>query len=113
MVTFDSADPRRLAEFWAAALGTSVAEDYGGEFVLLAPPPGQQVTFGFQKVPEQRVGKNRVHVDLGGEDRNAEVARLVELGARVLYEQVGTMPGLGWTTLADPEGNEFCVGEPH
>jgi hypothetical protein len=62
----------------------------------------------FNVVPEAKVVKNRVHLDLhvGGERREAEVARLVGLGARVLWE--GTVGGR-WTTLADPEGNEFCV----
>jgi predicted enzyme related to lactoylglutathione lyase len=64
-------------------------------------------------MPEPKVGKNRVHVDFTTEDREAEVARLVELGATVSYDQVGVVPGLDWTTLADPEGNVFCVGEPH
>jgi len=112
MVTFDCADPQRLAGFWAAALRTTVAGDYGG-FVFLAPPPDGGVTLGFQRVPEPRVGKNRVHVDLSGADRATEVGRLVELGASVSYDQLGTVPGIDWTTLTDPEGNEFCVAEHH
>jgi predicted enzyme related to lactoylglutathione lyase len=112
MVTIDCADPQKLAAFWSAALRTSVAGDYG-EFVFLAPPSEGQVTLSFQKVPEPRAGKNRVHVDFAAEDRAAEVARLVELGATVSYDQIGTVPGLDWTTLADPEGNVFCVGQHH
>jgi predicted enzyme related to lactoylglutathione lyase len=53
------------------------------------------------------VGKNRVHVDFHADDREVEVRRLVGLGATVLDEQ--EVPGLRWTVLADPEGNEFCV----
>lgn len=69
---------------------------------------GQGGRMLFQVVPEAKVVKNRVHLDLhvGGERREAEVARLVGLGAKVLWE--GTQGGR-WTTLADPEGNEFCV----
>ena len=112
MVTTDCADPKALATFWAAALGTSVSGDYG-EFVMLAPPPAGGPVLGFQRVPEERAGKNRLHLDLvaptGG--RQAEVARLVELGAAVLGERGGDAEGLVWTTLTDPEGNEFCVAE--
>ncbi len=102
-VTIDCADPQSLAGFWTAALGTTVAGDYG-EFVFLAGTPG----LGLQKVAEPRAGKNRVHLDLHTDDRAAEVARLTGLGASVLAEH--SAPGLWWTVLSDPEGNEFCVG---
>ncbi|WP_155545417.1 VOC family protein [Amycolatopsis camponoti] len=106
MITIDCADPRGLAEFWTAALGTTVAQDYEGEFLVLAPPEGG-LPLGLQRVPEPRAGKNRVHVDFGGDDRAAEVKRLVELGAKEVAEH--EVPGLAWTVLTDPEGNEFCV----
>jgi predicted enzyme related to lactoylglutathione lyase len=106
MITIDCADPRGLARFWTAALGTTVAQDHEGEFLVLAPPEGG-LPLGLQKVPEARAGKNRVHLDFGGDDRAAEVRRLVELGAKEVGEHA--VPGLAWTVLADPEGNEFCV----
>lgn len=106
MITIDCADPRGLARFWTAALGTTVAQDYEGEFLILAPAEGG-LPLALQRVPEPRAGKNRAHVDFGYEDREAEVKRLVELGAK----EVGRheVPGLAWTVLVDPEGNEFCV----
>ncbi|MET7673534.1 VOC family protein [Streptomyces seoulensis] len=63
----------------------------------------------FQRVPEAKSGKNRLHLDLhaGPERRAEEVARLIALGATVLREVSG--PAGAWTVLADPEGNEFCV----
>ncbi|PZS40446.1 MAG: glyoxalase [Pseudonocardiales bacterium] len=106
MVTIDCSDPQSLAEFWTATLGTTVAGDYG-EFVFLAGTPG----LGLQKVAEPRAGKNRVHLDLAADDRAAEVARLSGLGASVLAEH--SAPGLWWTVLTDPEGNEFCVCSHH
>jgi predicted enzyme related to lactoylglutathione lyase len=106
MVTIDCTDPQALAEFWTAALGTTVAGDYG-EFVLLAATPA----LGLQKVSEPRAGKNRVHLDLQTDDRAAEVARLTSLGASTVAEH--SVPGLWWTVLTDPEGNEFCVGSHH
>ncbi|WIY02351.1 VOC family protein [Amycolatopsis mongoliensis] len=107
MITIDCADPRGLAEFWTAALGTTVDRDYEGEFLVLAPTEGG-LPLGLQRVPEPRAGKNRVHVDFGGDDRAAEVKRLVELGAKEVAEH--EVPGLAWTVLTDPEGNVFCVG---
>ncbi|MEV7096360.1 VOC family protein [Amycolatopsis sp. NPDC051045] len=106
MITIDCADPRSLAEFWTAALGTAVAQDYEGEFLILTPPEGG-LPLALQRVPEPRTGKNRVHLDFGGDDREAEVKRLVGLGAKEVAQH--EVPGLAWTVLADPEGNEFCV----
>jgi predicted enzyme related to lactoylglutathione lyase len=106
-VTIDCLDPRALAEFWSKALGAT-ATDYGGEFVFLAPEGESGPYVGLQRVPEKRVGKNRAHVDFSTDDRPAEVARLVGLGATEVAEH--TVPGLTWTVLQDPDGNEFCVG---
>ena len=112
MVTTDCADPKGLAAFWAAALQTKVVFEID-EFVILAPPTDGGPALGFQLVPEERAGKNRLHLDLGAPQggRAAEVARLVELGATELGERGGDAYGLVWTTLTDPEGNEFCVGD--
>ncbi len=107
MITLDCARPQRLAEFWCRVLNTSIVSDSGG-FVMLAPSPTGGPALGLQRVPEPRAGKNRVHLDFGADDRSAEVRRLVGLGATVLAEH--RAPGLAWTVLADPEGNEFCVG---
>jgi len=64
---------------------------------------GNSPRLWFQKVPESKVAKNRVHLDLTSADVGAEVARLAGLGARVLGDQER------WVTMADPEGNEFDV----
>ena len=83
------------------------------EFVMLAPAADGGPALGLQKVPEERAGKNRLHLDLGAPQggRAGEVARLVGLGATELGERGGDGYGLVWTTSTDPEGNEFCVGE--
>jgi predicted enzyme related to lactoylglutathione lyase len=106
MVTIDCADPRALAAFWTEGAGYRVAADHGA-FLLLKPEDGDGLSVGLQQVPELRVGKNRVHVDFHADDREVQVRRLVDLGATVLDEH--EVPGLRWTVLADPEGNEFCV----
>jgi predicted enzyme related to lactoylglutathione lyase len=108
MVTIDCAEPQQLGRFWSEALGVSIQGDYG-DFVFLSRPADSGPVLGLQRVPEPRSGKNRIHVDLSGGSRTAEVPRLVELGAMVVAEH--EMPGLAWTVLTDPEGNEFCVGE--
>jgi catechol 2,3-dioxygenase-like lactoylglutathione lyase family enzyme len=107
MVTIDCADPQALGAFWSAALDLPVATDVG-DYVYLAKPAGGGIVVSLQKVPEPRVGKNRVHLDLTG-NRATEVPRLVALGATVAREHV--VPGTAWTVLEDPEGNVFCVGE--
>ena len=107
-VTFDCADPRPLAEFWSRALGYT-AKDVGESFAFLAPPTEGQPNLPFLKVPEARTAKNRVHVDLAGGDREAEVERLVGLGAT--RGETHTELGVTWTVLQDPEGNELCVAQ--
>lgn len=107
-VTIDCADPSALVEFWTKALDYEVKADMDGFFVLLGPKEGPGTGLGLQKVDEPKAGKNRVHVDFSTEDREAEVARLVALGAEEQEEHA--VPGLTWTVLTDPVGNEFCVG---
>lgn len=105
-VTFDSGDPRQLATWWAEAIGSAVAEDFG-EFVTIDGSPIGVRRLGFIKVPEPKAVKNRVHLDLHSDDRGKAVARLTGLGATQVAEH--EIPGLRWTVLLDPEGNEFCV----
>ena len=61
----------------------------------------------FLRVPERKEAKNRLHLDLRPEDRDAEVARLEGLGA--MRVDVGQGPDVTWVVMADPDGNEFCV----
>ncbi|MCS0599913.1 VOC family protein [Streptomyces sp. LP11] len=106
MITVDCAEPRELAQWWATALGGEISQDYG-DFVMVRAEP---VAMGFQRVAEERQVKNRVHVDFAanpGLGRAGEVERLVGLGASVVGEH--SAPGLTWTVLQDPAGNEFCV----
>jgi predicted enzyme related to lactoylglutathione lyase len=107
MLTIDCVNPQALAKFWTEAAGYSVGDDWG-VYVVLMPPAGS-LRLGLQRVDEPRVGKNRVHLDWHTADRAAEVRRLVDLGATVVDEH--EVPGLAWTVLRDPEGNEFCVGQ--
>jgi hypothetical protein len=106
----DAADPRRLADFWAAVLGWPVtASDEGG--VEIAGPPGAGPALVFVPVPEPKTIKNRLHIDVNpvGCDQAQEVERLIGLGARRVDVGQGEQ---SWVVLADPEGNEFCVLRP-
>jgi len=109
-LTFDCADPGALADFWCAALGYRRTE-LGLEMVAEAVPPEdvEAPKLLFIKVPEPKVAKNRMHVDLAVADRAAVVQRMLDLGAT----QVGDYDewGSSWTTLRDPEGNEVCIAQ--
>jgi hypothetical protein len=137
-VVFDCADPDRLARFWAQALGyklqdppqghqswedwlrdQGIPQERWNDANAVVDPDGRGPRIFFQRVPEAKTTKNRVHLDLnvtGGpavplEERrgqvDAEVERLLGLGAsrlRVVEEQGGY-----WAVMQDPEGDEFCV----
>jgi predicted enzyme related to lactoylglutathione lyase len=110
-LSIDTHDPAAQARWWSDALGWRITEEDGdeGEYVI-APPDGSDVGLGeilFIKVPEDKVVKNRLHLDLRPDDQAAEVARFEQLGAR--HVDVGQTPEHTWVVLADPEGNEFCI----
>ena len=104
-VTFDCHHPSKLAQFWSAETNCEIVADYG-DFVLVDSTPA----LGFQRVSDPTPGKNRIHIDGGGVDREILVQRLKGLGAIELSSHEA--PGLVWTVMQDPEGNEFCVGSP-
>jgi predicted enzyme related to lactoylglutathione lyase len=109
---FDANDPRRLARFWAAALGWDVGDESDGE-VALVPTDGTRFTILFLPVPEKKAGANRLHLDLTTtsiDHQRESVAQLVALGAR--HIDIGQRPDEGHVVLADPEGNELCLIEP-
>ncbi|MER7621397.1 VOC family protein [Streptomyces sp. NPDC126503] len=108
-VTIDCTDAYALATFWAAALDAQVSDDdKPGDEEALVDSPGASLLF--IQVPEPKAVKNRVHLDLQPQDRtrDEEVERLLALGATLLDDRRNP-DGTGWATLADPEGNEFCV----
>jgi hypothetical protein len=136
-IVFDCADPDRLARFWAEALHyivqpppegydtwedllreIGIPESEWGNASAIVDPDGVLARIYFQRVPEPKRGKNRVHLDLNQGTRampteerrrvvNAEAERLKGLGATELYRRDEN--GEYHVTLADPEGNEFCV----
>ena len=77
--------------------------------MTIAPPDGSGSALLFIRVPDAKVIKNRLHLDLNPDDQEAEVRRLLALGAT--RKDIG-QGDAGWVVLADPEGNEFCVLTP-
>ena len=109
-VTLDCSDADRLARFWCEALGyQEIAR--ADQYIALGPGPGlTDIKFVLQGVPETKPGKNRMHLDMWVADIAAEAARLMGIGATRLNDKPLDEHGFLWHQLADPEGNEFCVG---
>ena len=111
-LTVDCSDWRPLVAFWAQAAGLSEDPDNSNEpddpEGLLVSATGLALLF--IPVPEPKSVKNRLHLDLVpvGASRDQEVQRLLALGASMVADH-RREDGSGWVTLADPEGNEFCV----
>jgi len=107
-LVFDTRDPMVEAIFWAGALGFDLDPDSDGTDAHISDPSARTPGAFFQSVPEPKVVKTRVHIDLRPPTRMAEeVERLRHLGAaptRFVDEGHGS-----WTVMGDPEGNEFCV----
>lgn len=119
-VTIDCEDALTVAQFWSAALDRPLDPNASPEFASIGMPAhrdttgwaildGDAPTWLFAKVPEPKTAKNRMHVDLAALDPQAEVARLIELGATRVVDVDEW--GYRWTVLKDPEGNEFCVAQ--
>jgi hypothetical protein len=127
-ITFDAHDPAALATFWAEVLhypapdveemheglrASNVPDESLDNWMVIGDPNGVEPRLFFQKVPEGKTAKNRVHIDVRAarsKDRaaiDAEVARLIKLGGRKLQgvEDFGTY----FVVMQDPEGNEFCI----
>ncbi|MFG1673477.1 VOC family protein [Micromonospora sp. NPDC049282] len=108
-IAFDCADPYELAHFWAKVFECPVDPDFepDDEDVVIEPTGGSRLYF--QRVPEPKTVKNRVHVCLQPDGpRDREVERVGALGATVVTDQRHP-DGSGWVVMADLEGNEFCV----
>lgn len=103
-VTFDCAEPARVADFWAAALGWTRSADR-------VEAPDGSTYLEFVAVPEPKTVKNRLHLGLSAPNLDEEIERLMELGASVAWEE-DFPPEWPYrnVVMRDPEGNEFCLG---
>ncbi|MCD6033541.1 MAG: hypothetical protein K0S78_5727 [Thermomicrobiales bacterium] len=112
-ITMACRDARRLRAFWTGALGYEVAGDQPGAWMVRQDPSGTNTSLGLQAVPETKVGKHRVHLDLVPTkgQLETEIQRLEDLGARRV-RHVENDPDESHGIMADPEGNEFCCVRP-
>ncbi len=106
-VVIDCNDFGGMAAFWQEVLRYVAREPAEEDWVVLCDPEGHGVNVSLQQVPEPRVGKNRLHLDLYTDDADGEVARLLAIGATLHPRESG--PGEDFVVLADPEGNLFDV----
>lgn len=107
-IVLDCNEPQRLERFWSVALGYR-AYWSSEELVVLVPEDGVRPPLLLMQVPEPRAGKNRMHLDIVTDDVEAEVARLQTEGATRAHEGQREFAGAYWVTMADPDGNKFCV----
>jgi hypothetical protein len=119
-VVIDCLDPDALVDFWAAALGYRPVDVPGLDaYRVLLPPkddegrrPEYAPVVALQRVPEVKVAKNRVHLDVHPADLWGLASRLEALGGRRLTEPVTDLVevlGTWWVVMADPDGNELCL----
>lgn len=105
-IMIDCHDPEALIDFWGQILGIEAEQRYPN-YIFGSKIPGNHIRLAFQRVPEDKTVKNRLHLDLSHKEPEALIAKVVTLGgSRVEDHEVS---GFHWTVLADPEGNEFCV----
>ena len=120
-VAFDCRDALVVGRFWSAAIGRPLDLEASSEFASIGFSgrrdrsgwrPAERATdptWLFARVPESKTVKNRIHLDVIATDLDAEIARLVQLGASRVADREEY--GYAWTLMADPEGNEFDVGQ--
>ena len=109
-ITIDCADPLALARFWAAVFGTQLEAPNSDppHYVDLVPVSGVPI-LRFQRVPEPKTTKNRLHLDVSVEDLDQACARVEPLGGTRAPDIDFSEYGYDWRVMTDPEGNEFCL----
>jgi predicted enzyme related to lactoylglutathione lyase len=112
LIVIDCADLDRSAAFWSAVLGYTASPAATGSYRSLEPESGAGIDVLLQRVPDVKGQKNRLHLDLRTPDLDAEVRRVLDLGATLLTSEPVTEDGWSWHILGDPDGNEFCVLQP-
>jgi hypothetical protein len=109
-ITIDCHDPHALARFWIEVTGYLPDEEPDDDEVLITPRVPDAPGLLFIRVADDKAVKNRVHLDIEppAGTRDEAVQRLLAAGASI-YEDHRAPDGMGWVTMRDPEGNEFCV----
>jgi hypothetical protein len=106
-VCIDTSDPRAVVPFWLQLLGYRTDDGLDDPWIHLEPPHPKLPALNFQRVPENKVGKNRIHLDVFVTEPQAWIDRCVALGASRV--RLHDDPADWFQLMADPEGNEFCI----
>jgi predicted enzyme related to lactoylglutathione lyase len=111
-VQVDTSDPRALAAFWQKVLDVGVDEESGESpagprYVILRPAEGERTSLAFQWVPEDKVTKNRLHLDVAADDLEAATKLVTSLGGGMVEDF--NEDDWRWRVMLDPHGNEFCL----
>jgi predicted enzyme related to lactoylglutathione lyase len=109
-VMIDCHDPETLFEFWSAITGIEIEHNWP-DYIFGTKLPDNHIRLAFQRVPEDKVVKNRLHLDLSHEDPEALITKILDLGGSRLKDH--DVQGFHWTVMTDPEGNEFCITAAH
>jgi len=107
-IVIDTVDPARIAPFWCALLGVRERGWFGDDYLMLTTDGGAPPV-AFQRVPEAKSVKNRLHVDLAVDDLDGAFAQIVAFGGSAVSDILEMPGGYRWRVMADPEGNEFCI----
>ena len=107
-ITVNTARPAELAQWWLAALGGEIAQDWGS-YIMVRLEDGSYLSFQYVEGTEP----GRVHIDFVSADAPKAIARLIEAGATHIADHETPGGEFSWTVLADPEGNQFCVSQNH
>ena len=107
-IVIDTVDPARIAPFWCALLGVRERGWFGDDYLMLTTDGGAPPV-AFQRVPEAKSVKNRLHVDLAVDDLDRAFAQIVAFGGSAVSDILEMPGGYRWRVMADPEGNEFCI----
>ena len=107
-IVIDTVDPARIAPFWCALLGVEERGWFGDDYLMLTADGGAPPV-AFQRVPEAKSIKNRLHVVLEVDDLDGAFTKIVALGGSAVSDILEMPDGYRWRVMADPEGNEFCI----
>jgi predicted enzyme related to lactoylglutathione lyase len=108
-LVIDTVDPEAIAPFWCALLGVQERGWFADDYLMLTTGDGAAPPVAFQRVPEAKAGKNRLHVDLEVDDLDQAFERIVALGGSAASDIRELPGGYRWRVMSDPEGNEFCI----
>jgi predicted enzyme related to lactoylglutathione lyase len=111
-ITFSCEEPARVAEFWSELLGYGTAA--AGDSRLASDPRGEGTPLLFNQMPKSPTIELPIHLDVNVPDREAELARVLELGGHLVMTKSHSAGELEWewTVMRDPEGNGFCIQSP-